>query len=84
MARQPEWIASVSYRKNISTPNVGAQDINWGGINMKRKLLIALGFVTSLIAITALAFSQHKERFDFAGESLQFKGTVTTHYRVWC
>ena len=51
---------------------------------MKRKLLIALGVVTSLMAITALAFSQHKERFDFAGESLQFKGTVTTHYRVWC
>ena len=51
---------------------------------MKRKLLIALGVVTSLIAITALAFSQHKERFDFAGESLQFKGTVTTHNRVWC
>jgi hypothetical protein len=31
----------------------------------------------------ALAFSQHKERFDFAGESLQYKGTVTTDYRVW-
>ena len=32
----------------------------------------------------ALAFSNDKKRFDYQGDSLTFKGTVTTDYRVWC
>lgn len=32
----------------------------------------------------ALAFAEHKKRFDFVGDSLRFDATVTTHYRVWC
>lgn len=32
----------------------------------------------------AVAFRDSKKRFDFAGERLAFKCTVTTHYRVWC
>jgi glutathione S-transferase len=32
----------------------------------------------------AQAFKEGKKRFDFEGNSLTFKQTVTTHYRVWC
>ena len=32
----------------------------------------------------ALAFSNDKKRFDYEGDSLTFRGTVTTDYRVWC
>ena len=32
----------------------------------------------------AVAFKQNKKRFDFAGDSIDFKNTVTTDYRVWC
>ena len=32
----------------------------------------------------ALAFSNDKKRFDYQGDSLTFRGTVTTDYRVWC
>ena len=32
----------------------------------------------------AVAFKQGKKRFDYQGNSLAFKQTVTTNYRVWC
>jgi len=32
----------------------------------------------------ALAFKAGKKRFDYSGDSLTFKKTVTTDYRVWC
>ena len=32
----------------------------------------------------ALAFQKGQKRFDYKGETLSFKGTITTNYRVWC
>ena len=32
----------------------------------------------------AIAFSQRRKRFDYQGNSLSFRQTVTTNYRVWC
>ena len=32
----------------------------------------------------AQAWQAGRKRFDFAGQSQHFKGTVTHHYRVWC
>ena len=32
----------------------------------------------------ALAYRAGRKRFDFTGRSLNFAGTVTDHYRVWC
>lgn len=32
----------------------------------------------------ALAYRKGQKRFDYTGETLSFKQTVTTNYRVWC
>ena len=78
-----EWIARLWSTSNSElAPTI---DWHWPSAPYWQPLLrrIARDYLPYLHQ-NALAFSQHKERFDFTGESLQFKGTVTTHYRVWC
>ncbi len=43
-----------------------------------------LGDYLPYLRQNALAFSRRQRRFDFAGRSISFRGTVTHQYRVWC
>lgn len=78
-----EWLARLW---NANPEKLG-QQITWQWPNASywQPLLrrIAKDYLPYLHQ-NALAFSLEKKRFDYQGDSLTFKQTVTTRYRVWC
>ena len=78
-----EWLARLWNAKHSRLNN----DIHWVWPDAEhwQPLLrrIAQDYLPYLHQ-NALAFKAGKKRFDYNGDSLTFKKTVTTDYRVWC
>jgi glutathione S-transferase len=78
-----EWLARLW---NATTDKLGPhQTWTWPAVDSWQPLLrrVAREYLPYLHQ-NAVAFRDGQKRFDFTGEKLVFKGTVTTDYRVWC
>jgi glutathione S-transferase len=78
-----EWLARLW---NATTAKLGLrQTWTWpAGDHWQALLLRVAREYLPYLHQNAVAFRDGRKRFDFSGERLSFKGTVTTDYRVWC
>ncbi len=78
-----EWVARLwnTRQQNLNTPPTWY----WPKETFWQPLLcrIAQDYLPYLHQ-NALAYQRRVSRFDFVGKNLQFPGTRTTNYRVWC
>lgn len=80
--RTYEWLARL-WNPAQQTPVVAAWQ--WPNTDVWQPLLARIaGDYLPYLHQNAVAFEGAHKRFDFAGQSLSFKGTRTTHYRVYC
>lgn len=78
-----EWTARLW---NESTDRLGTTQ-SWelpNGKHWDNILKRIAGDYLPYLRANADAWRGGKKRFDFSGESIDFKGTITTQYRVWC
>ena len=78
-----EWLARLWNSKHSKL--AGVAQWQWPEADYWQPLLerIARDYLPYLHQ-NAVAFRDGQARFDYRGNSLEFKQTVTTHYRVWC
>lgn len=78
-----EWLARLW---NAKTARLGDKPVwAWPQGDHWQPLLdrIANDYLPYL-AQNAAAYLRGRKRFDFTGRNIDFRGTKTTHYRVWC